>query len=91
MLDTIRDLTRQLKLKETIIANFVPPEEARQFDDVASGGRAVWKEEQETWVIPRQEITGNALRPRRYVSANGLKRPETEYSRHRKQYDTNPR
>ena len=25
------------------------------------------------------------------MSANGLKRPETEYSRHRKQYDTNSR
>ena len=91
MLETIRDLTRQLKLKEVIIQNFVPPEEARQFDDVESGGRAVWREEQETWIIPRTEITGNALRPSRHVSANGLKRPETEYSRHRKQYDTNPR
>ncbi len=91
MLETIRDLTRQLKLKELVINNFVPPEEARTFDDVANGGRAVWKEELENWVLPRLEITGNALRPSRFVSANGLKRPETEYSRHRKQYDTNPR
>jgi kinesin family protein 3/17 len=91
MLETIRDLTRQLKLKEVIIHNFVPPEEARQFDDIENGGRAVWKDEAETWVIPRAEITGNALRPSRHVSASGLKRPETEYSRHRKQYDTNPR
>ncbi|GMH56001.1 hypothetical protein TrRE_jg7295, partial [Triparma retinervis] len=91
MLETIRDLSRQLKLKELIISNFVPPEDARNFDDVQNGGRAVWQEEEECWVIPRLEITGNALRPQRFVSANGLKRPETEYSRHRKQYDTNAR
>ena len=42
-------------------------------------------------ITHRLEITGNALRPQRFVSANGLKRPETEYSRHRKQYDTNAR
>ena len=91
MLETIRDLSRQLKLKELVIGNFVPPEEARSFDDVQNGGRAVWKEEEDCWMLPRLDITGNALRPSRFVSANGLKRPETEYARHRKQYDTNPR
>jgi hypothetical protein len=30
MLDTIRQLTRQIKLKEIIINNFVPPEEAKK-------------------------------------------------------------
>jgi kinesin family protein 3/17 len=53
MLETIRDLSRQLKLKELIISNFVPPEDARNFDDVQNGGRAVWQEEEECWVIPR--------------------------------------
>ena len=65
MLETIRDLSRQLKLKELIISNFVPLEDARNLDDVQNGGRAVWQEEQECWVIPRLEITGNALRPQR--------------------------
>jgi len=91
MLETIRDCTRQLKLKELVINNFIPPEEARNFDDVNNGGRAVWQEEQEVWVIPRMDLTGNNLRPQRFSSANGLRRPETEYARHRKQYDTNPR
>ncbi|GMH64629.1 hypothetical protein TL16_g04008 [Triparma laevis f. inornata] len=91
MLETIRDLTRQVKLKELVIGNFIPPEEARNFDAVENGGRAVWQEEEELWVVPRLDITGNALRPSRHVSANGLRRPETEYSRHRKQYDSNPR
>jgi kinesin family protein 3/17 len=30
MLDTIRQLTRQLKLKDVIINNFVPPEESKK-------------------------------------------------------------
>lgn len=30
MLDTIRQLTRQLKLKDVIITNFVPPEESKK-------------------------------------------------------------
>ena len=53
MLETIRDLTRQVKLKELVIGNFIPPEEARNFDAVENGGRAVWQEEEELWVVPR--------------------------------------
>eukprot|EP00752_Nemacystus_decipiens_P011231 g9981.t1 len=77
MLDTIRELTRQLKLKEEV-----------------SGveRRAQWNEEAAAWLIPRLELAGNSLlRMRRPVSAVGLPRPETEYARHRKGYDSNPR
>jgi len=87
MLDTIRTLSRQLKLRELIIMNFVPAEESRRLEK-----RAQWDDESDNWFIPRLELAGNQIRPpRRPVSANGLRRPDTEYSRQRKQVDSNPR
>jgi len=86
MLDTIRQLSRQLKLKELLINNFIPEDEARKLER-----RAQWDDDNDTWFIPKLDIAGNQIRPRRPVSANGLRRPETEYSRQRKQFDANPR
>jgi kinesin family member 3B len=86
MLDTIRDLTRQLKLKDMILDNFVPPDEVEQLHR-----RATWNEEDENWQVARMDLAGNKLRARRPVSATGLRRPESEFARHRKQYDSNPR
>lgn len=86
MLETIRELGRQLKLKSLVLQNFVP-EEGRL--DVEA--RAVWNEERADWDLPRLEIAGNQLRPRRPVSAQGLRRPESEYARQRKGYDPSPR
>ena len=77
--------------QDVVIDNFIPPESARAFDSIDNGGRAIWQEEEDKWIVPRLDITGNALRPQRSVSARGLSRPETEYSRQRKQYDSNPR
>lgn len=37
------------------------------------------------------ELSGNKVRVNRPISNPKLRRPETEYSRHRKQYDSNPR
>ena len=45
-------------------------------------GRAVWNEESENWDLPRLEIAGNSIRPKRPVSAgaeaprDGLPRPK---------------
>lgn len=47
MLDTIRLLTRNVKLKEIIIANFIPDEMAKSIER-----RAVWKEEDDVWLVP---------------------------------------
>lgn len=70
-----------------MITNFVPPEEVTSVER-----RAQWNEEASAWLIPRLELAGNTLlRMRRPVSAAGLPRPETEYARHRKGYDSNPR
>jgi len=91
MLETIRELTRQLKLKELIIDNFIPPNFAQMLDSAEVGGRAVWNAEAEEWSIPRLDITGNARRSQRMVSVNGLPRPESEYTRKCRRHDTNPR
>lgn len=91
MLDTIRELTRQLKLKELVIDNFIPPEYARMLDSAEVGGRAVWNAETEDWTIPRLDISGNARRSERMVSVSGLPRPESEYARRCRQNDSNPR
>jgi hypothetical protein len=44
--DAIRELTSQLKLKTTIIENFVPLEGQKSIEM-----RAEWNEEAEAWVI----------------------------------------
>ncbi|KAL7552959.1 hypothetical protein ACHAWF_018456 [Thalassiosira exigua] len=83
ILDSIRDLTKQLKLKDFVISNFIPPRYALLYDDVENGGRAVWDESTETWKIPPLLHQG--------VRTRGLHRPETDYARRRKPVDPNPR
>ena len=46
MLDTIRQLTRTLKLKDLVIANFIPEEFAKGIER-----RSQWKEEEDCWVV----------------------------------------
>jgi hypothetical protein len=53
MLKSIRNLNKQLKMKELIISQFLPPEAMSRFGDIADGGRASWNEDEEMWVIPR--------------------------------------
>jgi hypothetical protein len=44
------------------------------------------------WIIPRKNLVGNGMRgARRPVSATGLRRPETDYAKHRKKFSSNPR
>ena len=89
MLDTIRQLTRNLKLKDLIIANFIPEESSKSIEK-----RASWSAEDDAWLIPKMELSGNALNRsnlNRPISSSKLRRPETEFARQRKQYDANPR
>eukprot|EP00978_Attheya_sp_CCMP212_P000924 scaffold1975_cov54-Attheya_sp.AAC.1 len=67
MLETIREMNRQLKLKDLVIANFMPPQYAYLFDDVKLGGCAEWDEEEQKWTIPKLEIQEISTR-RRLVS-----------------------
>jgi hypothetical protein len=86
LLETIRNLNKQMKLKELIITQFIPPEFRAQFDDVAFGGRAVWNEEEERWFIPKinplNPSTNAAFSVGPFQSSDEkLLRPETEYAR----------
>jgi kinesin family protein 3/17 len=46
MFDTIYELTNQLKLKNIICENFIPPDEYKKYEKVT-----VWNENQNDWVI----------------------------------------
>ena len=63
---------------------------AKMFDDENDGGRSVWKESDEMWIIPTLDIERNNIR-RRQHSIPGLPRPESEYARHRKKLDKSAR
>ena len=76
MVDTIRFLTRQIKLKTICLDNFVPPQEIAKVEK-----RALWNEEEDEFAMPKLEISGNSLRVKRPGSAVGLKKPTSEYAR----------
>ena len=90
MFDTIQELTNQLKLKNLIIDNFVPPEEYRKYEQ-----QTVWNEEANDWILnhPAQKKALKKVEgSRRPQSAVGMKRPTSEYSRIAKGLgDLNPR
>lgn len=88
MLDTIRQLTRTLKLKDLIISNFIPEEFAKGIEK-----RATWREEADSWNIQKLELSGSQVNGAkgRPISSSKLRRPESEYARQRKKYDQNPR
>jgi hypothetical protein len=46
MLDAIRQLTQNLKLKDLIIANFIPEEMAKNIEK-----RATWNVEEDSWTL----------------------------------------
>ena len=54
MLETIRQLSRQLKLKELLMNNFVPPEEERKLERCAC-----WNHEKDSWDLVSSEFSGN--------------------------------
>ena len=90
MFDTIYELTNQLKLKNLIIENFVPPEEYKKYE-----AQTVWNETENDWVInhPAKSMDLKKTKDnRRPQSAVGMKRPTSEYSRIAKGLgDLNPR
>ena len=93
MYETIYELTNQLKLKNMIIENFIPPEETKKVEKNAD-----WDEEINDWKLKntRPKLPAGAQKDRggskRPSSAVGLKRPTSEYSRIAKGLgDNNPR
>jgi kinesin family protein 3/17 len=85
--EQIRELSRQLKLKNLIIDHFIPQDEANKIEL-----RSVWSEEIDDWILPNLHLSGNSLRGQRPGSSLGLTRPTTEYARMAKNFgDPNPR
>ncbi len=56
MLNNIRELTVQLKLKSLIIDNFIPPDEQKSVE-----GRSEWDSETESWKISHKKLAGLTL------------------------------
>merc|ERR1711998_780504 len=87
LVDTIRQLTQTIKLKDAIIANFVPEETARSLEK-----RALWSDENDAWSISPLDMSSySKARLLRPVSSTKLRRPETDFSRNRRQYDSSSR
>lgn len=81
MLSSIRDLSKQMKLKEFIIDSVIPPHLQSVYEE-----RAIYDENEETWFIPGIKTQGrNQLRRR------SARRPETKFGRDMKIVDSNPR
>lgn len=85
-LDTIRELQQELKRKQLIIDNFIPPEEVERVE-----ARARWDEEKGVWTLPRLEIAGNSVRTKRLSTDMIARHAESDSSRRRAAYDVNPR
>jgi len=86
MLDMIRELRRELKLKTLIMESFVPHKEVQTTHD-----RAVWDAEEDEWNLQPIGIR-QGERPVKPPSAFGLPRPTSEFARiNRVMGDPNPR
>jgi kinesin family member 3B len=82
MLDTIRELTRQLKLKHVLLSHFVPLDEAGALE-----ARATYNADLDEWQVDRLELRPGSLRPKRPVSRRGTRRIESEYARRNRLID----
>ena len=76
-MDQLRILNQQMRLKELVISLFVPEEERSKVTCAAR-----WSEERDLWVIDRaaaaKKLAKAAKRP---VSASGLRRPTTDFTK----------
>ncbi|KAE9033406.1 Kinesin-II subunit [Phytophthora rubi] len=82
MLDTVRELTRQLKLKHLLLSHFVPLDEAQSLEK-----RARYDADHDAWQVSRLETKPSSLRPRRPISRRGARRIESEYARRNRLID----
>ena len=87
MFDTISKIDIQLRLKSLIIEHFIPEDEVKKVTDMAK-----WNDELNDWVIKPPKKFQKKKGGNRPVSAVGMKRPTSEYSRIAKGLgDVNPR
>ena len=65
LLDVIRALTREIKLKNLVLDAYIPPDEIDRLSR-----HATWDDKAETWRISHARIAGNRARERREKEAN---------------------
>jgi kinesin family protein 3/17 len=65
LLDVIRALTREIKLKNLVLDAYIPPDEIDRLSR-----HATWDDKAETWRISQARIAGNRARERREKEAN---------------------
>jgi len=75
-MNQICNYSRELKLLDLIIENFVPEHERKRIEKCAH-----WDKENETYKLVPPKLKTNLNKAKRPVSAIGLKRPVSEYSR----------
>jgi len=76
LLDTIRQMTRDLKLSHAIIENFIPCDDVEKMEE-----RCKWDDDEEKWVLAkRTEEQGLTIRAARPVSALGTRSHTTRHS-----------
>ena len=56
LMDRIRELTREIRLKHLIIDQFIPAIEYMKIE-----ARAEWSPNEDNWLIPNVEYTGNRM------------------------------
>lgn len=57
LMDRIRELTREIRLKHLIIDQFIPAQEYMRVER-----RAEWNDDNNEWIIPNVEFTGNNIK-----------------------------
>lgn len=75
LMDRIRDLTREIRLKHLIIDQFVPTQEYMRIER-----RSEWADEINDWVIPNLEYSGNQIKKQKMQmkKESGGARPQYE-------------
>ena len=66
LMDRIRELTREIRLKHLIIDQFIPALEYMKLER-----RAVWSADMNDWVIPNVEFTGNNIKMQKSQQKEG--------------------
>jgi kinesin family member 3B len=76
-MDQIRILQQQMRLKELVIDLFVPAEMAKKvMRDVR------WNDAEELWtIVPQGDVRRDVRGAKRPVSASGLRRPTTDFTK----------
>ncbi|KAJ3273827.1 Kinesin-like protein kif3b [Terramyces sp. JEL0728] len=74
LLDTIRELSRELELKITITENFIPEEEQRKMEK-----QTVYNEEKDDWALRKIINRGRERKLERPHSISTVKRPVCQY------------